>query len=290
MARIAIIFLMGLGVCIFIGIIVVFALIINRNFVAVTDQAPQIVTPVILVTETAVADKTLMPPVEPTESATLPVVSVTPTITVVVSTDADVLRTQVEFIIAQQNANLRDGPDTRYDIVGLFSEGQTAQVTGISRDKAWWRVTCPDDIRGNCWITANEEYTQPTSEAEGLCSDKLTFVTDVTIPDETVIAPETEFDKTWRLKNSGTCTWTTDYQLIHVGGDLLDAVSDAFPLPEAVAPGETIELTIRMVSPATPGTYQSDWKLQNAQGTVFGLELRRTTPIWVKIEVAELEE
>jgi hypothetical protein len=38
--------------------------------------------------------------------------------------------------------------------------------------------------------------------------DKADFVTDVTIPDDTVLDPGESFTKTWRLKNSGTCSWT----------------------------------------------------------------------------------
>jgi hypothetical protein len=39
--------------------------------------------------------------------------------------------------------------------------------------------------------------------------DRAAFVADVTVPDGTNFAPGTTFVKTWRLKNNGSCTWTT---------------------------------------------------------------------------------
>jgi hypothetical protein len=38
--------------------------------------------------------------------------------------------------------------------------------------------------------------------------DKAGFVSE-TIPDDTIYPPNTAFTKTWRLKNTGTCAWTT---------------------------------------------------------------------------------
>jgi hypothetical protein len=35
-------------------------------------------------------------------------------------------------------------------------------------------------------------------------------------PDRTVLKPNTSFTKTWTIKNVGTCTWDTSYQLINL--------------------------------------------------------------------------
>ena len=48
------------------------------------------------------------------------------------------------------------------------------------------------------------QFLPPVNEA---CVDKPVFVADVTIPDNTVIAPGTTFTKTWRVRNDGNCTW-----------------------------------------------------------------------------------
>ena len=54
--------------------------------------------------------------------------------------------------------------------------------------------------------------------------DNATFISDVTIPDGTVLSPGRTFGKTWRLKNTGTTTWSSGYQLAFVGGDQLPRI------------------------------------------------------------------
>ncbi len=70
--------------------------------------------------------------------------------------------TDVKFILAHVNVFIRSGPGKQYDPVGAIAEGQIAKVTGISLDSNWWRVICPDDTIGSCWVTAGSTYTQPT--------------------------------------------------------------------------------------------------------------------------------
>jgi hypothetical protein len=104
------------------------------------------------------------------------------------------------------------------------------------------------------------------------------------VPDGTQFAPNTGFIKTWRIKNTGTCTWDNRYRLIHHAGSLLGVISSTLPLPGNVAPGQSIDLSLSLVSPAAEGSYQSDWLLQNPQGQPFGVG-RSSSPFWVKIVV-----
>lgn len=73
-----------------------------------------------------------------------------------------VLGTDVQFVLALTDVNMRVGPGTEYAIMSKIAGGQTAKVTGVSGDGKWWRVICPDDTVGNCWITAGARYTQPS--------------------------------------------------------------------------------------------------------------------------------
>ena len=52
--------------------------------------------------------------------------------------------------------------------------------------------------------TVGPNTAAPNPTATSNC-DNADFVTDITIPDETVIEPGEDFTKTWRLKNTGTC-------------------------------------------------------------------------------------
>ena len=53
--------------------------------------------------------------------------------------------------------------------------------------------------------------------------DWAQFITDATVPDGTSFAPGTAFRKTWRLRNIGTCTWTTGYSLVYDSGEKFSA-------------------------------------------------------------------
>ena len=103
--------------------------------------------------------------------------------------------------------------------------------------------------------------------------DKGAFVSDVTIPDGTVMAPGSAFTKTWRIRNVGSCTWTTDYALVFAFGNQMGAVSPT-NLPSGVAPvvpGATADFSVNMVAPVTPGHYRSYWRFRNASGVQFGV-------------------
>lgn len=118
-------------------------------------------------------------------------------------------------------------------------------------------------------MTSYPAFTVSPSALPVPC-DRASFVADVTIPDGTVMGPNTTFIKTWRLKNDGSCTWTTAYKLFFITGDAMNAPASV-PLTGNVAPGQEVDLSVTFKAPATSGTYKSNWKLQNASGATFGL-------------------
>jgi photosystem II stability/assembly factor-like uncharacterized protein len=115
--------------------------------------------------------------------------------------------------------------------------------------------------------------------------DRAAFVTDVTIPDGTSFAPGAAFTKTWRIKNSGFCTWTTAYRLLYYSGEQMGAPT-SINMPWSVYPGQTVDLTINMLAPNAPGQYRGFWILTNANGTMFGIGANASNPFWVEINVA----
>jgi hypothetical protein len=114
--------------------------------------------------------------------------------------------------------------------------------------------------------------------------DAAAFVKDVTIPDDSVLSPGSAFTKTWRLQNTGTCTWTSSYALVFISGDSMNA--PAFVnLPGNVNPGDTVDLSVKLVAPPKKGQYRGNWKLRNASGILFGIGTQADTPFWVDITV-----
>jgi hypothetical protein len=98
--------------------------------------------------------------------------------------------------------------------------------------------------------------------------DQASYVADVTIPDGTVIQPGASFLKTWRIRNSGTTTWTTDYTLRFVSDDRMDGPASV-NLPRKVAPGEIVEVSVTLTAPQDAGRHRSTWKVFNAEGKAF---------------------
>src|SRR5258708_5918607 len=120
--------------------------------------------------------------------------------------------------------------------------------------------------------------------ASGFC-DQAQFVADVTVPDNTVFNPGATFTKTWRLKNIGTCTWTTSYSLVFDSGTQMNGASSV-SFPNSVAPGNTIDVSVNLTAPNAVGNYIGFWKFKNASGVLFGIGLAANSSWWVKINVA----
>jgi len=130
--------------------------------------------------------------------------------------------------------------------------------------------------------------TIPLSPSPDKNCDHITWGADVTIPDDTVLKPGQAFTKTWRLENSGYCSWTSDYALVFVSGDSMQAPAYVQITSSGVAPGGIAEISINLVAPADNGEYQGFYKLRNANGANFGLG-DSSKPFWVKIQVGDEE-
>lgn len=114
--------------------------------------------------------------------------------------------------------------------------------------------------------------------------DAAQFLADVTYPDGSIVPRNSTFVKIWRIRNVGTCTWTTSYSLVFSSGDAMSGLS-ATALPGSVAPGQYIEIPITLTSPGTDGKYRGYWKLRNTSGALFGIGAQADTAFWVDIRV-----
>ena len=118
------------------------------------------------------------------------------------------------------------------------------------------------------------------------CVLRATFLQDLATADHTQLPPSEPFAKSWRLRNDGSCVWDESYTLTFIGGDRMDA-ADTTPLGRTVLPGGSIDLAVDMIAPVQPGSYQGFWKLQDAQGHLFGVGSGGHLSLWVKIEVLQ---
>jgi hypothetical protein len=136
------------------------------------------------------------------------------------------------------------------------------------------------------FLQSNGDSPKPsgTSTPEPACTDRATFITDVTYPDWTAVEIGETFEKVWRLRNTGTCPWTKDYSLIFHGGELRGAV-EQIPLSKEVLPGDVIDLSVNLIAPEVQGEVQSDWMLLNPRGETFGIGESAEKPFWAKVRV-----
>jgi uncharacterized protein YkwD len=119
-------------------------------------------------------------------------------------------------------------------------------------------------------------------QTQSNCSDKASFVADVTIPDNTLFGPGKAFVKTWRIRNTGTCSWSESYSMAFVNGDQMNSpVSIPF---KATSPGATLDISANLIAPAVAGAYTGNYELHNASGELFLID--NTRLVWVKINVS----
>ena len=102
---------------------------------------------------------------------------------------------------------------------------------------------------------------------ETLCDDGK-WVSDVTVPDGTEMTPGQDFVKTWKIRNTGSCTWGTGYTVIFAFGEKMSGIAE--PLTGAVAPGEEVEVSVRLKAPSNTGEFSSTWRMANASNVPFG--------------------
>ena len=113
----------------------------------------------------------------------------------------------------------------------------------------------------------------------GSTCDNSMYVSDVTIPDGKLMDPGQSFTKTWSLKNTGTCEWTTSYSMAYAGGAAMSGKETK--LTAAVSSGKSAQISVKLVAPSTAGTFTSYWRLKNAAGNLFG------ETVWVQIVVSK---
>lgn len=116
---------------------------------------------------------------------------------------------------------------------------------------------------------------------------KAVFVSE-TIVDGTIFKPGEKFTKTWEIKNVSDCTWDTNYKIIYWGGDDILGGATYYNMPQPVAPGATVPISIQLTSPTTDGEYVSKWTLQTPDKINFGVGEYSNVPFTVNIVVSSL--
>jgi hypothetical protein len=115
-----------------------------------------------------------------------------------------------------------------------------------------------------------ETYTPLPATATPECDNNLVFLRDITVPDGSHYSPGAPIEKSWELRNDGTCAWIHGYYVQLRDGDMPMGAAPKQALPVA-QPGETITLTIQFTAPNQPGHYRSLWKAHALGDDPFGV-------------------
>lgn len=133
-------------------------------------------------------------------------------------------------------------------------------------------------------FTAIASPVPAATQALGDACTNSAFEGDITIPDGTVLKGGEDFQKIWKLRNSGNCTWDEGFTLVYIGGSSpnLDPYNFEFKNSgDFVKGGDAINIPINLTAPCTVGKYEGHWRMRSDGGYYFG------TILSVYIEVRE---
>ena len=117
------------------------------------------------------------------------------------------------------------------------------------------------------------DVVDPTRYLKGVSVaqvDEMIYLADVTVPDGSLIEAGKPFEKTWRVRNTGTSRWD-NYTLTHFTDNQMSGPENV-PLPP-LKPGESGEISVPLVAPTLPGRHRTTWKGRNSRGRLFAFEL-----------------
>ncbi|KAL0484656.1 hypothetical protein AKO1_003464 [Acrasis kona] len=111
------------------------------------------------------------------------------------------------------------------------------------------------------------------------------FVAHITIPDHTVLQPNTNFIKTWRFRNDSDIMWNPGCRLLFIGkqrgGDDQMNGPDGVVVNKEVHPGEEVDISVSLRSPSKSGRYVGYWRM--CEGTAPAKKFGQR--VWVSVLV-----
>lgn len=185
------------------------------------------------------------------------------------------------------------GDKTVRERMWLSGSTTTTNVTmtalpGLTSITEAWRDRFSVDLNHLSPATARVDTSTVESEARPLDGDKVEWVGDVTIPDDSLIATGQVFRKIWEVRNAGCVPWRGRY-LTRIGTSN-STYTLTSPLRVEVPdtdPGETAQLIVDLVAPSTPGTKQVHWKQTDEHGREYFPGPQYTYGIYCRVVVVD---
>ncbi|RGB41349.1 hypothetical protein C1646_685778 [Rhizophagus diaphanus] len=106
------------------------------------------------------------------------------------------------------------------------------------------------------------------------------FIEDLNIPDGTILAPQTQFKKTWKLSNNGHFSWPDETVLRCISGDRMFDITPRISIG-SVEVGKNVDISVILQAPSDHGKHVSFWQLSDDTGNQFGCR------VWCDIMVKD---
>jgi len=171
-----------------------------------------------------------------------------------------------------------------------FVQTLIAKVDQLSNQPTWTPQPTytpyppPEPVAPTAVVGATPtQAVQPTAPAGTKCY-QMEFLGDVNYPPDTTVKVNEKFVKKWKIKNTGTCTWTRDFDIVFVWGDKIGKNAD---VTYDIKPGDTYTVNVEITAPATAGTYIGYWMMTDNQGARFGYGPGGDYSLAVKIQVVK---
>lgn len=193
------------------------------------------------------------------------------------------------FMLTLSACNLPRDNDNASDTANLTAAAQTVEALLSATPSTGVGLTPTNTpaVASTITLIPSPIFTNtPAFTATPTCP-LAQFVTDVTIPDGTVMTPNQNFNKKWRLKNIGACAWN-GYSLVFDSGDSMNGPASK-PVG-TVNPGQEIDIDVDLKAPAGAGNYRGYWRLvtntnvlvpivSGYQGKSFYVDIKVNAPV-----------
>ena len=130
---------------------------------------------------------------------------------------------------------------------------------------------------GSSFLASTQVLAPAPPTQQGNCQNQLTYLKDLTIPDETEVKPGEKITKRWLIVNEGSCNWDQSYSFQMISGLSLGAkkVQELYPARQSAR----AILEINFTAPDNPGRYNTWWQAHDPNGGRFG------DPVYMDITV-----
>jgi hypothetical protein len=147
---------------------------------------------------------------------------------------------------------------------------QAAQTVAAELTRVAQNVSPTPEVPTNTTEPSHTNTPNYTPTYTSIPCNIAAFISDVTYPDNTVVNASQNFQKIWRLKNIGTCTWTSSYKVTFEGNaGMGKAAGYSQSLGATVPPNQTVDIVVDLTAPAASGTYQGNWAIRDPDNKLF---------------------